>query len=228
MRKPPTGAGPPGPGSDSLKRTLAVALLAVGLVGLVVTPLAFQGPNLTVTDGSITGVIEGNLTASSTISELVSDFNATTYANQSGFPASTLSLRLQGWTYYDSGSQAVLTNIMVTVLGRLASSLRPTGFQLAYNHSGPNISATSNPGFQAGSNVSYNGLQGFSCPGSNSLSGTITGGDHGFSYSDLIVVTYRPQYNHFLGLRVALLGLVTPVGVGVLLKIINVPGGSWG
>ncbi len=226
-----------------MKRILALAIVGLMVVALAAYTLTYglSDRALVVTDGSITGVIEGNFALINSSSALISYFNATTVATQPGYPSSTVSLLLRTDTYFDAGSGAVRMTFVAIALGRLASDLRPSGITLTYNQTGTNISVDSipggvwfTPGYQAPDNVSFNPEAGFSFLGggtgrlSAALVGeTGVGAYYQFRYAAEIDTMGRPQYNHVIGLRADLAGLGVPVGVGIVLKIINASGGIW-
>lgn len=207
---------------------VTVLLVAAGVVTYVVT----RPPDLIdlkVVDGSTVGAIEGDLTTvGSNQTPLVLNFVATTYANETNGEASTLTLRLHTWTFFDSGGGDVEVDINATVAGTFAADLHPANLQLFANQTGPNGSLEA-WAEQFGTNVSFDPGQSFGVlNGSGVLSATIVGGAYRFSYSDFFKVIGRPWYNRFAGFRVTVTGPFTPaVGVGILLKIINTNGGSW-
>ncbi len=201
-----------------MKRSFLVGLLAVGLVGLVVTPLAFQGPNLIVTDGSITRALEGDFANyTNTGTPFVRYFNATTYANESGGPTSILRLRLLTATYYDLSLATVYTTVYAAVQGEFASNLELTGVSLAYNNTGTywneygspllnptNITLYLNPNISlynitwpGSTNVTYNGPQITSTNGTGSaaltpalVNETGKGPFYGFAFSAWLWTDY--------------------------------------
>jgi len=193
-------------------------------------------PALIVTDGSIVGVIGGNLTSiTDTQHALILLFNATTYANQSAGTVSTLSIHVWTETYYDVAAGDVYVFANVTVVGRFAANLHPSSLQIAVNETGPLILLQSESVRQIGSNVSYNSQQTVNLRDNDTgglsvslINGGGAGAFYGFSYSDWFDVTERPWYNHFLGFRATVTGPFTPaIQVGVLLEIINTNGGTW-
>ncbi len=118
----------------------AFAVAAVVVVaGVSVYVLTLPPPiPLTVKDGSATGTIEGNLTTiGSNQTDLVLDFLATTYANQTNGLGSTLTLRLHTYSLYDGGCGCLETNVIASVAGSFAANLRPSTLQFVVNQSGP-------------------------------------------------------------------------------------------
>lgn len=212
---------------------IAVVLAGAGVVAYVVTrPPALT--SLKVTDGSAVGAIEGNLTTvGSNQTALVLDFTATTYANETDGAVSILSLRLHTWTFFDSACGCVVANVNATVVGTFASDLHPANLQLAANQTGPNATLQSLGFAQFGTNVSFAPGQSFGVlNGSGTLTATVVGGGPGkgyrFSYADAFFMRAQARYNRFVGFRATVTGSFTPaVDVGILLKIINVPGGVW-
>lgn len=216
-------------------------LLVLGLAALVVIAVAsvsfcvLTRPSpvpLAVSDGSIIGTIEGNLTGTSTLNELVSYFNATTYANDSTRAASSLRLSMRTETYYDPGEGDVEILIAVNVSGRIAPVLRPSQINLAVNQTGP-LCVVETWGSQSGSNVTFGPGQyiTFANNGTGTLTATLVGQggaqEYLVAYSEGFWIHARPQYNRFVGFRANLGGLGIPVGVRILLKVINDNGGTW-
>ena len=225
-----------------MKRALTVGLLVVGLVGLAVTPLLVQGPTLAVTDGSNTGLIDGNLTNVSSLRPLMLNFTATTYANQTTGPASTLVMEVQAGTVYVGGSPGYLEiKIGVTILAHFASDIRPNGLLLASNQTGTAMDAIGfDSGQQAGTNVSFDPQQGYGIGGwgngSWTAEATPVNEDAGspyynFSYTAgyIVWVYMGSDYlgsEHFVGFRATVEGPFTPAAsVGILVQIINTSGG---
>ena len=212
--------------------TLVAAVLVVaGLVAYVVTrpppPI-----NLRVTDGSIVGVIEGNLTSSGSLNALVLDFATTTFANESGNVSSTLKLHLWTETYYDAASGDLQIEGRLNASGRFAPSLRPNGLLVTLNQTGP-LGIVESWAPQSGVNVSFDPNQyiTFADNGSGSESATLinrTGATYyQFWYSDGFWVTARPWFNRFLGFRATATGLfAVAIQVSVLLEVVNVNGGT--
>ncbi len=229
----------PGGGPNKARRSLrvlAVLLLAVVLaVAGVVAYVVTRPPDLVslkVTDGSRVGVISGNLTSILSNNSRVLDFAVTTYANETNGLTSKLILRLHTWTLYDGTCGCVDFNVIATIVGDFAADLRPSALRLAVNQTGPNASLQSWEADQVGTNVSFNPMQSFSLSsGTEALNATIigeAGKPYSFQYSDYFNMRASPRYNRFLGFQAVVTGSFTPaVDVGILLKIINVPGGIW-
>ncbi len=221
-------------------------ILALGLAGLIVVALAASGVviyvvtrppalpiNLAVSDGSTLGAIEGNFTnITDTRDALVLQFGATVYANQSGVASSKLSIHVWTETYYDAVAGAMYQFDNVTIMGRFASNLRPSGLQLTLNETGPAIGLHTDI-LPQGANVSFNSeVVTLYQDGTTNLSATLINGGAAapfdFGYYTEFNVVWRPWYNHFVGFRATVTGPFTPaVGVGILLKIINTSGGTW-
>ncbi len=211
---------------------LAIVLAVAGAITYIVTrPPALI--DLKVTDGSTVGAIEGNLTAAgSNQTDLILDFAATTYANETPGAVSTLMLRLHTGTYYDSYGGDVVVEIYAVVVGAFASDLRPASLQLWANQTGGNGSLQSWADRQFGANVSFDPAQSFVVlNGTGTLSaiiGSASGNTFRFGYSDYFEVNGRPWFNRFVGFRVTVTGPFAPaVSVGILLKVINTNGGTW-
>ncbi len=210
---------------------IAIVLAVAGVVTYIVTRPPVLTP-LAVKDGSTVGAILWNETTGSNQTDLILDFAAMTYGNETDGTASTLGLRLHTETIFDSGCACVQINIYATAVGSFASGLRPANVQLWANQTGPNGSLDSWPSEQYGTNVSFDPGQylGF-YNGSGVLLAAITSGSgpaYRFSYSDRFEFNGRPEYNRFVGIRATVTGPFAPiVNVGILLKVINTNGGTW-
>lgn len=215
---------------------VASVILVTSTFGVYVATWS-PGP-LVVTDGFTTGVIAGNFTnMTSTTNALIQYFNATTYANQTGQVSSTITLDVYTFTYcvycgvVNSDGGYLLIDTTVTAIGHFASDLHPTNVTLAENET----AATSSGGdifvqswVQNGTNVSYSPEQGFGFwgTGSGTVTATLTnqtgkGSTYTFRYQDEFVVKERYWYRHFVGFEATVGGLGTPVGVKVVLEIVE-------
>ncbi len=224
-------------------RTLVVALTVVLIAGPAAVTYGLStlaSPALVVTDGSITGLIEGNFsTITSTLNPLILDFNATTYANQSGRPSSTLVMHIHVMAacVCNSGYQGSYFEVVlvVSVVGRFAPNLHPTALALRANQtaatpSGWEAHLDSLGSWQGGTDVSFNPGQYVALVGTGSgaltanLVNQTRNGSHVFAYSTKFDGQEQLYwYNHFLGFRATVTGSLTPaVSVGILLKVINV------
>ncbi len=195
--------------------------------------------HLAVSENPILGVISGNLTGIFSNASLVREFEAITYANQSGGPASTLTLQVRTETYDDPGNGVVRTLVGLTLAGHFASALGPRNLLLTVNDTGPAISlqvdsvlVATNFTFDSDPYISL--LQ----ASTGSLSASLTNAGSAIPFyqfgiqstisGDTFEVSFSPQYNHFVGFRATVTGPFTPaVSVSVLLEIINTNGGTW-
>ena len=224
------------------ERTLFLAILASVVVvsaGFGVYAATWT-PNLAVTEGSVTGVIEGNLTSINSTNPLFLDFNATTYGNQSGYPASTLVIRTHTTVFWqvlsatDHYDGYVSTRYDVAVLGRFASDLHPSTLLLRGNDTAGDLDAFNlEDGYQTGTNVSFNPneLFGFFGTGSDTIPVTLenaggAGPYYDFEYHATFLVFTRLGGEPFVGFRASVDGLPSAMSVGILLRIIDVPGGT--
>ncbi len=232
---------PPTPLPRPVEKWLVLALAAIIIVAIAaLTISSLPGPPpipLTVSDGSTTGTIEGNLTTvGSNQTDLVLDFAASTYASQTDGLGSTLTLRLHTYSLYDSACGCLETDVIASVVGSFAANLRPSALQFVVNQSGPRTE-TQGWGAGQGTNVSIDPAQilAFANNGTGALTATIVsqpGVRYSFTYSEKTDVraneTPSVRYNHFLGFRVIVTGAFTPsVSVGILLKIVDASGGIW-
>ncbi len=199
-----------------------------------------QPTRLTVADGSAVGVIEGDFfNYQNTSTPLIRYFNATTYANQSSGPASVLTLRLHTSTYYAAAEYLVLIDIFATVQGDFASDLQLSGLTLACNQTGQGGAAGFAEPVQLPSpiNISYDpaNRQTFNlAAGTDAFTPTLAnqtgkGPFYEFFFPAYIEGLGFLGHNEFLGFRATVTGSFTPaVSIGILLKIIDMPGGVWG
>lgn len=222
-----------------MKRMLVlaiVALVVVAVAGSAILAYVAMRPQLvplTVTDGSTVGVIEANFANYTyTNASIIRFFNATTYANRSDGRTSTLTLRLHTSTYYASVLGLVIVEIDAIVQGEFASDLHLNGLNLTCNqtgHSGEYLWGYAAPLWEPGPiNVSYDRASG--PPTFTPLLVNQTG--KGPFYEFLFPVHVQDQnplgYNQFVGLRTTVTGAFTPaVSVGILLQLIDIPGGVW-
>ncbi len=212
-----------------------VGILLGGGSGTLVYELAKAPVHLMVTDGSMIGVIEGNFANVSSLSPLVGHFTTTTYANQSSGTGSTLALRLNTSTFFIPGYNLVETDIKVTVQGVFASNLNLSGLTVTYNQTGQ-LAAARGGALSSRTNVSYDPVQIANVTGPGSavltpalLNQSATAPFYEFVFPSFFMTWYPVGHDHFLGFRVTVAGRFTPaVGVGILLKLMDVPGGVWG
>lgn len=214
---------------------LVLAVAVVVVVAAVSVYVLTQPPPipLTVSEGSTTGVIEGNFANYSSLAPMQQSFGATTYANHSGGPMSSLSLRLFTYTY--SADYWAVVGISLMVKGEFASDLHLSGITLAYNETGTCIgaSAAAFPNQYYPVNVSFNPANAprfnMSGPGNESLTTTPmyqtgNGPFYEFVFPSSFQVTPCFGTDHFLGFRATVTGSFTPsVSVSVLLHVIDVP-----
>ncbi|HYM39751.1 MAG TPA: hypothetical protein VEY12_06375, partial [Thermoplasmata archaeon] len=221
------------------ERTLFLAIFAsVALVtwGFGIYAATWK-PNVVVTDGSITGVIKGNLTSITPAAGLVEYFNATTYVNESGAPGSTLVLEVRTVTYYvapprnwpnASYYQGYLwTGIWVTFLGHFAPDLTLRNLQLTANGTGV-VEGTSAAdsfnflySFLTGANISFapSGQLGFLGTGSVTILASFlneTGtSSYDFAGHALLEATGFLGHDRHVGLQVGVTCLGGPVRVRI-------------
>ncbi len=232
-----------------MKRVFAVGLAVLIVVALAAYTVMYNpGPALVVTEGSITGVLEGNFANyTNTYTVPLEYFNATTYANQSGGLGSTLTLRLL--TATNSQSLGIFTAVYVRAEGEFASNLNLTGLTLVYNKSGTFWDVLASPLLDGGSimrypspNITWPGSTNVTYSGPmitsafNTTSGALTptlanetgkGPFYEFAFSARIWAECPldpSASNDFLGFRATVTGRFTPdVSVGILLQVLDVP-----
>lgn len=133
-----------------------VAVIVVAILVVAGFALTLPDPRvkLTITDGSITGTIQGDFLKTNYTNWIVLFFNATTYAYQSGHPSSELTLRLVTRTNYNEFG-AVETAVLVTVLGVLDTNLSARSVEIACNQTAYHTSVDGMETMIQGTNVSY-------------------------------------------------------------------------
>lgn len=229
---------------NRLPLTLAVAavLIVAGVSAYVLTtpppvPLA-------ISDGSMLGLIRANLTTlDSVYNTLVLYFNATTSANQSDGPTSTLIMQMRTWTYFVGGSAEnyywghISTTVDITILGRFASNLHPTALQFTIGEIGQQLTGGrtddvwSPPSSQTGSNITIDQNQELWVGGTGSMTATnpLVAGASGdplfeFAYGVHVIAEGFVGHNRFVTLRATVEGRFSPaVSVEVGLAIVDVP-----
>lgn len=221
-----------------MKRIASVGLAGLITVALVLALFAYwitsapTGPVLVVTDGSIIGTIEGNFTNyTDTNKPLVRDFNATTYANQTGGPPSVLALRLHTDTNYNGAQGWTDVYVTVTVLGTFASDLHLSELSLVCNQTGEWAEAWPKPGAVNITNGASLSQPVQFTTGTGTLTSTLVnqtgiGPLYEFVFPLTIHEVAALAFKAVLGIRATVTGRFAPaVGVAILLQIIDVPGG---
>jgi len=219
-------------------RRLKLVLVAVIIVVILVVAgfaLVVSGPRakLTVTDGSITCIIQGDSLEVDVYNMSVLFFNATSYADETDHPSSTITLQLSMRTYCDNATKVMNTAFWVTVLGNLSSNLRAQSVQIAYNQTAHD-SGVDSMGNMQGTNVTFKRSARFSFW--NNDSGALTAklvnrsesdSNYRFSFSDTVLVyQYQLDKNspgvRFLYFRGLVNGWFEPeFSVGIALKIVD-------
>jgi hypothetical protein len=206
-----------------------VVLVVVAILSVYVLTRPPPIP-LRVSDGSTTGVIEGNFAYIGSATPLVRYFDATTYANQSGGPTSALTLHLFTGTYISGGM--VTTDVFITVRGEFASNLHAAGLTLTGNQTG-NFSAgqwVDGRTEQNPVNISYAWQSMEWAAGPATFTPTLVnqtgpGPLYEFVYPVSGSIWTPLGDSAFVGFRATVTGQFTPaVSVGILLQIIDVPG----
>lgn len=78
---------------------------------------------LTITDGSVSGTVQGDFLETIEDDPIWSFFNATTYADRTDQPVSTLTLQIVSHTYWDETWNSVVTAIFLKATGNIDSEL---------------------------------------------------------------------------------------------------------
>ena len=135
---------------------LVFVVSAVVVIAGFSMSLLDQPVDLIVSEAATTGVIQGNLYEINKSSILFLNFSATTYANQSVGPSSTLTLELRTLTYYSSDTyMAITTVVYASVFGNFDSSLRTRNVQIFCNQTSPDATVNSRSYGKGGVNVSF-------------------------------------------------------------------------
>ncbi len=209
----------------------------LGVAGSIVVAYVWSQPRpveLTVADGSTVGSIEGDFVRHGSNDSIIRFFNATTYANESDGRASVLTLRLRTWTFFEAATGMVITDIEVKVEGEFRSNLHVGGLSLSYNQTGcPSAFAWGyaepNP-----VNISYDPASHqmiYVCNGTAAFTPTLEnqtgqGAVYMFVFPALVEDKNPLGYNQSVAFRATVSGDFRPdVSVGILLRIIDVPGG---
>ncbi len=210
---------------------LAIVVAAIVVIGTSVFVLTLP-PSLTISDGSVVGVLRTNLTAWPSATEPMLYLNATTYANQTDGRTSTLTLRIRAFAYFSGGDAPEESQFWagLTVEGTFARNVHPGTLTLAANDTGPYLMGQALAAAEA-VNISTGGYSGFSF--SDNAMGSVamplvdqsgTGPTHDFRYVDEVVALISPAYDRFVGFRVTVTGWYLPaIGVGVLVHLVNAP-----
>lgn len=216
---------------------ILVAVVVVAAASLALLYLSSRPPDLSIKEGSVLGMIEGNLTAIASDHPLVQNFSAITFANQSGGPSSTVALYVQTLAYYvvPPNSQGYLdVEIEVRVTGHVASNLHLTSVRLTVNETAtPGSTINSKPANQTGTNVTFDTNQDFGIIGTGSGEATATPTCAGTGDSCDVAygaAMWADEYLGPTGPHIGLQGTITvsgiPISVGILLAIVNIGGGS--
>ena len=195
-----------------------------------------KAPALSVSDGSITGIIQGDFvkTNSTWNGSIIRFFNATTYANESSGRTSVLALRLRTMTYYEGATGMVITAAELRVEGEFSSDLHIGGLKLSYNQTGCPGAWAWGYAEPAPVNISYdpaNHQMIYVCNGAAAFMPTLEnqtgqGAVYAFAFPALVEDHDPLGSNQFVAFRAMVSGEFTPiVSVGILLQIIDVPGG---
>lgn len=221
---------------------VAVIIIAAASVYVLTTPAPIP---LTISDGSVLGLIEGNLTTlGSATNLLILYFNATTYASQSASPTSTLMMQMVTWTYYVGGPEGhyydggyIETTVNVTIRGHFASNLHPSVLRFTISQIGQRKTGSlldyvwSEPAYQAGTNVTFDPNQELWVEGTGSVTGTetcVASGGGGpffdFAYRDWVDAKGFVGHNRFVSIRATIEGPFSPaISVEAALAIVDLP-----
>jgi len=220
---------------------MLVAVIIVAIVVIAGFSLLVPGPRakMTVTDGSITGTIEGDFFSIDWYHWMYSYFNATSPAHQSGHPTSNLTLQVVALTHWNDLYGVIETGFLITVLGDLDSNLSARELRIACNQTAYHTSVDSLGGTLRGTNVSFEpNTAKFDFWNNDSGSLTVklvnrTGSDPHYRFSCQVTVlvsaspytSYGVPYDlgvRFVGIRATIDGWFEPeFSVGMLFKIVN-------
>ena len=225
---------------------LALAAAVVVVVAAVSAYLTLtRAPiPLSISDGSVFGLIRGNLTSVSSGSPLALYLNATTRATQGAGPSSTLIMQVVTWTYFVAGPQGhyydggyIDTNFNVTIRGHFASNLHPVVLQftvgeIAAIQAGGGLDIVwTEPGYQTGTNVTFDHNQELAFFGTGSAAGTETltssassGPYYDFAYGDWVDAWGYVGHNRLVSIRASIEGPFAPaVSLEMGFAIVDAP-----
>jgi len=216
-------------------RVLFALLAAALVVGATLFVLSLP-PSLSIKEGSTFGVVRANFpTTTSTEHPVVGNFTATTYANQSSGPSSSLTIQVSSHGFavgYNYALSYVEFFYDIAVIGKFASNLRPGDLQFITNVSGSRIALDFFNNWDQGPNVSSDRQQtfGFWNNGTGILSASLKdagrpGAFYEFKYgahgqSEL----WNYKATQFIGFRAIVTGwMMPPINVAIVMEITNVP-----
>jgi hypothetical protein len=219
------------------RRPLPLALAAVAIIAVLVLAtiaLTLPGPKtvLIVTDGSMTGMIEGDFFETNYSTSLFSYFNATSVAQQPDHPNSILTLQIVAITRWASDYNAVETALLFNVTGDFDSNLSVKSLRIDCNQTAYHTGMESFSTQLDGGNVAYDQQLEFHFWDNDSGSMSVklvnrveSSSSYRFSLSDLVMVHAYTKENiddRFISLRATVTGWFEPeFSVGITLKLVN-------
>lgn len=216
-------------------RILLVLLVVAVVIGATLFVLSLP-PALAIHEGSVLGQFLANFpTTNSATACAYANFTATSYANQTAGPSSSLTMSIRGYGFsvgLGGIGQGMQLFFDITVHGRFASNIHPDALQLAGSVTGSDIMVDFDSNPTQGANVSANRQQTFAATdnGTGILGATLAnaGGPGPFYVFDygangnIRITGY--QATQFLGFRASVTGwMLPPIRVGIVVRIMNVP-----
>lgn len=180
---------------------------------------------LTITDGSVTGTIQGDFCETSQDNAIYSYLNATTYAERTDRPASTLELQIVAITYWSESSligvvSSVRTILHLTAIGSLDSELDARSLEIVYNQTADGTTAQSLSLTLYGINISNERQTAIAVQGNESgtlkadlVNRTVSNAIYEFSLSGNIIVEAYGDANladRFMCIRAIVNGKLEP------------------
>ncbi len=211
--------------------TLVTAAVLIGATLFVVT----LPPSLSIRESLTRADLLANFPTTNSGSPVLGSYSATTYANQSSGPSSTLTITVHVHAYAVALPSGLINNVQlvydVAVSGKFAPNVRPTALQFACNLTGSNISVDFYNNWDQGANVSSDRQQtfGFIGTGSGELTAVLLNGGgpgpfYAFDYGSNGQSMMLYQYPEFIGFHATVTGWLLPaISAGIVLKIQNVP-----
>ena len=193
---------------------------------------------LTVTDGSIDGIIQGDFFETNRNCMIVSYLNATTTAAWQDHRDSNLTMQIRALTYWDEiPISGVKTVLYLTVRGNLDSELSVRSLELAFNQTASHTMLTFLETFAEGVNVSFESVRGldFSNNGSSVLKADLINRTEAspyyeFSLQSLLHATALGEDNlgtRFMCFKAVLNGNIEPeFSVSISISIVNTSAAS--
>ncbi len=189
---------------------------------------------LTITDGSVSGTVQGDFLETIEDDPIWSFFNATTYAGRTDQPVSTLMLQIVSHTYWDETWNSVVTAIFLKATGNIDSELDVRNLEIVCNQTAYYTTMESLETSRDGVNISFEPMSGPDIRDTGSatlkvelINRTVGDAIYEFSYSsNILVMAYGVDNlaDRFMCFRAIVNGDIEPeFSVSVSISIVNTP-----